>query len=503
MSLQGCGNVGPPSYADEECEHAVSDAINHIARRGDMLLSAACNVDLQRVQQFVTSDNVEDIQDRCFSKGAKSIEAAKVEHKADMLSKCKEALSGREVSNSEMQHIVGSALKQDKETSILAAMEKDQFIGIQKAKKEAGTELSQLRVSGAPPNLVFTTAQPTSVANLFATTAKSTDTTDGLTTTNYLASGYTTTNFIEAAEAQGMVTRFLPMVLDTKVVLQKVNDFKYRADNSFLKSNSPGLGYRVTNHIEDMDPEHLFIAWNHTIVGLDNKDGWIKCEVQRAQALPSSVAQTTSEPPMSAAGVAVAAAAREVMESAELPMSTSKTAGVRLPSIGQTTKEPTAKQTTAELTTKQTTAPPTAAPTVRSPDSSMVIASRDENYEDDSDEGDDSGVGMSMGNAVTVGLCLCGGMLAGGALVFGAAALVRRNKTNNERSLVPRSDNEAAALEPKPHAGLSPTKPLDEFDKGAASPASTAGSPQGLSPKHSAHEDAWKRSMKGIAACPG
>jgi len=49
----------------------------------------------------------------------------------------------------------------------------------------------------------------------------------------------------------------------------------YMADNSLLKAESDGIGYRFSKQLEDRDPSSTLL-WGTTVKGVDQGDGWLK-----------------------------------------------------------------------------------------------------------------------------------------------------------------------------------------------------------------------------------
>lgn len=53
-------------------------------------------------------------------------------------------------------------------------------------------------------------------------------------------------------------------------------DEVYQADNSVLKASTPGLGFRNTPNLEDMDKEKVLVPWGSLVSGVTLDENWLK-----------------------------------------------------------------------------------------------------------------------------------------------------------------------------------------------------------------------------------
>lgn len=86
------------------------------------------------------------------------------------------------------------------------------------------------------------------------------------------------------AEEEEEIIRFLPKSANGVPVLSHQNGV-WRADNSQLGADTPGLQYRKSKDLNDRADNPL-LKWNSIIEGTDEGDGWVKvflCKQERPQ----------------------------------------------------------------------------------------------------------------------------------------------------------------------------------------------------------------------------
>jgi len=319
-----------------------------------------------------------------------------------VLSTCNQAVDNRESAGLNVQELIRQTLKNEKATSLLAAIEQAQFRGIQQAKAHMSGELSRIfgtkpvptgvpapDIPASTPGNLFTTKPP------LETPSFSTSRPAIVTSANALAA--------QTSPAQdGAEVRYLPIMLNGSTVLRKVGEYKYRTDNSALQILSPGLGYRVGPRVIDVDPQHSYVTWGHTVSGIDIGNGWIKV-VQKARL--DTTQQMTSPAPSSTMDY--------------LLMSDTTR------SIPSTTDSPAANN---------------------------IFIKKEPSRTSDVGEG-----GYSSGDITTIALCLGGGVLAGCAAVLGAASLLSQRKQSQDRSLLPQNSPAVSPREDVARGVISPT----------------------------------------------
>lgn len=78
-----------------------------------------------------------------------------------------------------------------------------------------------------------------------------------------------------AAEPQHRILALRPESL-AEVVPRQRDTYAYLVDNSLLKSEKPGLGYRLSANLEDGDYTAAGAPWGSIVEGRDVGDGWIQ-----------------------------------------------------------------------------------------------------------------------------------------------------------------------------------------------------------------------------------
>jgi hypothetical protein len=72
--------------------------------------------------------------------------------------------------------------------------------------------------------------------------------------------------------------RYLPTHLDGVRVLVDEGENQFRADNSILHATTKGVGYRKSKDLHNKDAGRA-LPWGEMIVGIDEEDGWVRCEL--------------------------------------------------------------------------------------------------------------------------------------------------------------------------------------------------------------------------------
>ena len=56
----------------------------------------------------------------------------------------------------------------------------------------------------------------------------------------------------------------------------------WMVDNTRLKTNAEGLGYRRSKRLDDKD-DNRFMSWGTVVKGIDTGDGWLQVKVTKAR----------------------------------------------------------------------------------------------------------------------------------------------------------------------------------------------------------------------------
>jgi hypothetical protein len=74
--------------------------------------------------------------------------------------------------------------------------------------------------------------------------------------------------------------RFLPKLINGKVVLVPEGSGRFRIDNNKLRADTEGIAYRVSKDLNDLDPsEDILAKWGCIIHGQDDGNGWVEVRV--------------------------------------------------------------------------------------------------------------------------------------------------------------------------------------------------------------------------------
>merc|ERR1712110_682876 len=103
-----------------------------------------------------------------------------------------------------------------------------------------------------------------------------------------------TVEVIAKANAEATLVRYLPIEVKGFEVLKLVGPNLYRADNSQLNSDRPGMQYRCSKSLDDRDSK-IMLHWDETVQASSDGDGWVKCELQADGTSPGGNAAKPPE----------------------------------------------------------------------------------------------------------------------------------------------------------------------------------------------------------------